>query len=136
MMRHGSAVVLAAAVWAVAIVGLGLSPELPVAVFCLAVAGAADSVSGVFRGTIWNETIPGDLRGRLAGVEMISYISGPLLGNARAGLVAAASSNTVSIVSGGITCFVAVLLCIPILPAFWKYRADLHAPQAVAVETR
>ena len=136
VMRHGAAVVLAAAVWAVAIVGLGLSPKLPVAVLCLAVAGAADSVSGVFRGTIWNETIPGDLRGRLAGVEMISYISGPLLGNARAGLVAAASSNTVSIVSGGITCFVAVLLCIPILPAFWKYRADRQAPQPVAVETR
>ena len=136
VMRHGAAVVLAAAVWAVAIVGLGLSPKLPVAVFCLAIAGAADSVSGVFRGTIWNETIPSDLRGRLAGVEMISYISGPLLGNARAGLVAAVSSNTVSIVSGGITCFVAVLLCIPILPAFWKYRADLHASQAVAVETR
>ena len=136
VMRHGAAVVLAAAVWAVAIVGLGLSPKLPVAVLCLAVAGAADSVSGVFRGTIWNETIPGDLRGRLAGVEMISYISGPLLGNARAGLVAAASSNTVSIVSGGITCFVAVLLCIPILPAFWKYRADRQTPQPVAVETR
>ena len=70
---------------------------------CLAVAGAADSVSGVFRGTIWNETIPGDLRGRLAGVEMISYISGPLMGNARAGLVASISSNTISVVSGGVT---------------------------------
>jgi MFS family permease len=135
VMRHGAAVIIAAAIWALAIVGLGFSPKLPVAVFCLAVAGAADSVSGVFRGTIWNETIPGDLRGRLAGVEMISYISGPLLGNARAGLIASISSNMTSIVSGGLTCFVAVLLCIPLLPAFWKYRADRRTPAAVAVET-
>jgi MFS family permease len=136
VMRHGAAVVVAAAAWAVAIVGLGFSSKLPVAVFCLAVAGAADSVSGVFRGTIWNETIPGDLRGRLAGVEMISYISGPLLGNSRAGLVASMSSNTISIVSGGLTCFVAVLLCIPLLPAFWSYRADRRTSAPIPVETR
>jgi MFS family permease len=136
VMRHGAAVVVAAAAWAVAIVGLGFSSRLPVAVFCLAVAGAADSVSGVFRGTIWNETIPSDLRGRLAGVEMISYISGPLLGNSRAGLVAAMSSNTISIVSGGLTCFVAVLLCIPLLPAFWNYRADQRTSAPIPVETR
>jgi hypothetical protein len=76
---------------------------------------------------MWNETIPGDLRGRLAGVEMISYLSGPLLGNARAGWVASVSSNTMSVVSGGLVCFVGVLLCIPILPAFWNYRADRAA---------
>jgi MFS family permease len=122
--RHGAAVVVAAALWAVAIVGLGFAPHLPAAVLSLAIAGAADSVSAVFRGTIWNETIPSDLRGRLAGVEMISYWSGPLLGNARAGWVASISSNMISVVSGGLTCFAGVLLCIPILPAFWNYRAD------------
>jgi len=121
--RHGAAVVVAAAVWALAIIALGFSSSLAGAVLCLAIAGAADSVSGVFRGTIWNETIPSDLRGRLAGVEMISYLSGPLLGNARAGWVASISSNTISVVSGGITCFLGVLLCVPLLPAFWNYRA-------------
>jgi MFS family permease len=125
--RHGAAVVIAAAVWALAIVLVGLSSSLPLAVAGLALAGAADSVSGVFRGTIWNETIPGDLRGRLAGVEMISYISGPLLGNARAGLVASMSSNAFSLTSGGLTCFVGVLLCIPVLPTFWNYRAERRA---------
>jgi MFS family permease len=125
--RHGAAVVVAAATWAVAIVALGFSPTLPVAVLCLATAGAADAVSGVFRMTIWNETIPSELRGRLAGVEMISYLSGPLLGNARAGWVASISSNAMSVISGGFMCFAGVLLCIPILPAFWKYRADRPA---------
>jgi MFS family permease len=132
--RHGAAVVIAAAIWAIAIVFVGISPSLPLAVFCLAVAGAADSVSGVFRGTIWNETIPSDLRGRLAGVEMISYLSGPLLGNARAGWVASISSNTISVVSGGLTCFVGVLLCVPLLPAFWRYRADRHSTAEAVVE--
>jgi MFS family permease len=134
--RHGAAVVVAAAVWALAIVFLGFAPSLPIAVFCLALAGAADSVSGVFRGTIWNETIPSDLRGRLAGVEMISYLSGPLLGNARAGWVASISSNTISVVSGGLTCFIGVLLCVPLLPAFWKYHPERRAATEVAVETR
>jgi MFS family permease len=134
--RHGAAVVIAAAVWALAIIFVGFSPSLPLAVFCLAVAGAADSVSGVFRLTIWNETIPSDLRGRLAGVEMISYLSGPLLGNARAGWVASISSNAISIVSGGLTCFVGVLLCVPLLPTFWNYRAarrdsDIEAQKAL-----
>ena len=135
--RHGAAVVIAAASWALAIVFVGFSSSLPLAVVCLAMAGAADSVSGVFRGTIWNETIPSDLRGRLAGVEMISYLSGPLLGNARAGWVASISSNTTSIVSGGVICFVGVLLCIPFLPAFWNYHAGRRAAEAtIAVETR
>ncbi|HEY2380938.1 MAG TPA: MFS transporter [Terriglobia bacterium] len=122
--RHGMAVVTAAATWALAIIALGFASSLAAAVLCLAMAGAADSVSAVFRGTIWNETIPADLRGRLAGVEMISYLSGPLLGNARAGWVASISSNAVSVVSGGVVCFAGVLLCIPLLPAFWNYRAD------------
>jgi hypothetical protein len=75
-----------------------------------------------FRMTIWNETIPAHLRGRLAGVEMISYLTGPLLGNARAGWMASAGSNRFSIVAGGLVCTGAVLLCIPLLPAFWRYR--------------
>ena len=124
--RHGAAVVVAAALWGVAIVGLGLTPTFTGALVCLAVAGAADMVSGLFRLTMWNETIPTDLRGRLAGVEMISYLSGPLLGNARAGWMAAATSNRISIVSGGLACVVGVLLCIPLLPAFWAYRSNLR----------
>jgi hypothetical protein len=74
--------------------------------------------------TIWNETIPTDLRGRLAGVEMISYLSGPLLGNARAGWIASISSNTLSVVSGGVICVLGVLLCVPLLPRFWTYQSE------------
>ena len=72
-----------------AIIGFGFANALWLAVACLVVAGAMDTISGIFRSAIWNETIPDHLRGRLAGVEMISWSSGPLLGDAEAGLVAA-----------------------------------------------
>jgi MFS family permease len=119
--RQGAAVVWAAALWGVAVVGLGFAHSLPLAVGCLALAGAADMVSGLFRMTIWNQTIPDTLRGRLAGVEMISYMTGPLLGNARAGFVATVSSDAVSIISGGVLCVLGVLACIPLLPGFVRY---------------
>jgi MFS family permease len=120
--RHGAAVIVAAALWGLAIVALSFAPGILLAMVCLAAAGAADNVSVIFRFTIWNETIPSELRGRLAGVEMISYLSGPLLGNARAGWVASISSNSFSVVSGGVMCVVLVLACIPLLPAFWSYH--------------
>jgi len=120
--RHGVAVIAGATVWGIAIVALGFAEGFFAALLCLALAGAGDNVSAIFRGTIWNETIPGDLRGRLAGVEMISYLSGPLIGNVRAGWIASLSSNRVSIVSGGLVCIAGILLCIPLLPAFWRYR--------------
>jgi len=120
--RHGVAVIIGAAVWGIAIVLLGFANGFLPALLCLALAGAGDNVSAIFRGTIWNETIPGDLRGRLAGVEMISYLSGPLIGNVRAGWVASATTNQFSIVSGGLVCVAGILLCIPLLPRFWNYR--------------
>jgi membrane protein YdbS with pleckstrin-like domain len=90
-------------------------------------------VSGIFRQTIWNQTIPNDLRGRLSGVEMISYMTGPLLGNARAGWVATRFNPFTSIVSGGALCVLGVVACIPILPDFWRYRAEREpAPAAGA----
>jgi len=121
--RHGAAVVVAAAMWGVAVVVLGYAHGLAAAVVLLALAGAADMVSGVYRKTIWDQTIPVHLRGRLAGVEMISYMTGPLLGNARAGWVAGLVSPRFSIVSGGWLCIAGVLLCIPLLPGFWRYRS-------------
>lgn len=121
--RHGAMVVAAAALWGLAIVVLGFAPNLPAAVACLVVAGGADMVSGMFRQTIWNQTIPSELRGRLSGLEMISYMTGPLLGNARAGYLATRFDARTSIVSGGLLCLAGVLACVPLLPAFWRYRS-------------
>ena len=120
--RQGAAVVVAAALWGAAIVLLGQASSLAAAVACLALAGAADMVSGLFRMTIWNETIPSSIRGRMAGIEQLSYMTGPLLGNTRAGLMAERLGVAPSITWGGAACVAGVLLCIPLLPAFWTYR--------------
>jgi MFS family permease len=121
--RHGAAVTLAAAVWGLAIIGFGLSHNLWIALAWLALAGAGDTISGLFRMAMWNQTIPDRLRGRLAGIEMISYMTGPMLGNAEAGLVATLFSLRTSIVSGGILCTLGSGLLGVLLPAFWRYHA-------------
>jgi MFS family permease len=128
--RHGAAVVLAASVWGLGVLVFGLAPGLPLALAGLAVAGAGDMVSGIFRTTIWNQTIPDELRGRLAGIEQISYSSGPLLGQVRAGAVGSLAGIRFSAVSGGVLCVVGVALTALALPAFWRY--DARRQDAVA----
>ena len=127
--HHGRAVVLAALGYGVAIALMGLAPNLWVAAGFLVVAGGTDMVSGVFRATIWNQTIPDSMRGRLAGIEMLSYSVGPLGGQTRAGLVADAWTVRGSIVSGGLACVVAVGGTALWLRDFWSYdtRTDEHA---------
>jgi MFS family permease len=129
--RHGVAISISATIWGVAIVAFGVSKNLFIACFFLAIAGAADAVSGLFRSTMWNQTIPQHLRGRLSGIEMISYMSGPLLGNAEAGLVAAGFGTTVSVVSGGVMCVLSVLVLAVMLPKFWKYSAEKYFHHSV-----
>jgi MFS family permease len=119
--RHGLAVTLAAATWGVAIVGLGISGSLWLALVCLVAAGAADMISGIFRSIIWNQTIPDHLRGRLAGIEMLSYSIGPTLGNARSGVTARFLGIGGSIVAGGIACVVGTVALAAALPAFIRY---------------
>ena len=86
-------------------------------------------VSGLFRATIWNQTIPDELRGRLAGIELLSYSIGPLGGNARAGLVAGMWNVRGSVVSGGFLCFVSVVVIASSLRNFLQYddRSNEHA---------
>ena len=119
--RHGLAVLLAAAGWGAGIVVCGLAPSVALACGGLVVAGFADMLSGIFRSTIWNQTIPDRLRGRLAGIEQISYSTGPLLGNVEAGIVASLTSVRTSIVSGGVLCVVAVPVVALLLPGFRRY---------------
>lgn len=133
--RHGLAVMLAATVWGLAIIGFGFTGQLIPALVMLALAGGADAVSGIFRMTLWNQTIPDALRGRLAGIEMLSYMSGPLLGHVEAGLVAAAFNVQVSVVSGGVLCVLGVLLCGALLPRFVAYDARTYHAANAAEDT-
>lgn len=122
--RQGLAVLIAVAVWGLGIVGFGLAGDrLGVAIVCLAVAGAADVISAVFRGTILQSSVPDDLRGRISAVNIVVVTGGPRIGDVEAGLVAALASPTVSVIAGGLACIVGVVALGLALPSFARYRA-------------
>jgi len=127
--HHGRAIVVAAGAYGAFICLAGLAPSIWVALGFFMLAGAADMISAVFRGTVWNQTIPDNMRGRLAGIEMLSYSVGPLAGQVRAGFVADAWSVRGAIASGGAACVAGVALTAACLRDFWSYdnRTDVHA---------
>ena len=129
--RHGRAIVVAAAAYGLAIAAFGAAPTLPLALAMLLVAGAFDMVSGLFRSLVWNGSVPDDYRGRMAGIEMVSYSIGPQLGNARVSLVAQSRGLSASIVSGGILCAAGVLGLAAALPTLWSYdeRTSPHVAE-------
>jgi MFS family permease len=126
--RHGLAIAFAAAGWGVAMAFVGLAPDVYVALACLAVAGGADECSAVFRDTMWKQSIPDHLRGRMAGIELLSYAAGPPTGQLRSGAVAAVTSVRFSLTSGGLACVAAVAGVVALLPAFRRYTAPVAAP--------
>ena len=119
--RHGLMVTIAAVLWGIAILFFGLANSIVPALFFLAAAGFFDMISGIFRGSIWNQTIPNYLRGRMASIEMISYLTGPYLGSAKMGLVAEHFSVRTALISGGAMCVGAVILTALFLPKFAAY---------------
>ncbi|AWN74157.1 MFS transporter [Legionella anisa] len=121
--HDGRAIAIASVLWGAAMIGFGLSSSLWLILFFLALAGAFDAISGIFRTTLWNNTIPTEYRGRLAGIEMISYLSGPKLGDTRAGFIATSFGITTALISGGVLCIIGVTLCCLSLPKFWHYRS-------------
>lgn len=131
--RHGLAIALAAGAWgvAVAVAGLAITESraaLPVVLACFVAAGAADMVSGLFRKTVWNQSIPDELRGRLAGIELLSYSIGPMLGNTRAGLMGQLGGVRFAIGVGGVLCVAGVAVTAALMPSLRRYdaRADEH----------
>jgi hypothetical protein len=121
--RHGLAIALAAGSWGLAMMGFGLSPDIYLALGFLVIAGGADETSGIFRDTLWMQTIPDRLRGRLAGIELLSYGAGPPTGQFRSGVVASLAGVRFSLTSGGIACVVAVGAVCAALPSFIRYVA-------------
>ena len=124
--KHGRAIFLAALGWGVAITLAGISNNLFLILLFLILAGASDMVSALFRSTLWNQSIPDEFRGRLAGVELISYSVGPLGGQTRAGFTAERTSLRTSVVSGGLLCIASVGFFAALLPDFRKYDSQTN----------
>jgi MFS family permease len=126
--HYGRAVVVAAVLWGLGIAIFGFSSSLWLVMAGLALGGGADAVSGIFRTTMWNESIPPEMRGRMAGIEMISYSLGPTAGQFRAGVMAAWTSLRFSLTFGGLACSGSVGLVTAALPSLWRFdaRTDLN----------
>ncbi|HEV7643695.1 MAG TPA: MFS transporter [Pyrinomonadaceae bacterium] len=122
--RHGLLITIAAGLWGVAIIFFGLMDSLWLSLLFLTAAGFFDMISGIFRGAIWNQTIPNHLRGRLAGIEMISYLTGPMLGNAASGILASYTSVKFSIISGGVLTVIGTIILALLLPKFIRYHSS------------
>ena len=122
--RQGLAIVLAVLGWGATIAGFGFTHVLWIALVLLALAGAADQVSAIFRSTIVLTVTPDHMRGRLGGIEFAQVASTPSLGNLEAGVVASLTSLRFSIVSGGIGCIVGTIACAFAFPALLRYDAS------------
>lgn len=133
---HGKAIIFAAIGWGAAIALAGLTHSLVIVLICLALAGASDQVSALFRSVIWNQTIPDNLRGRLAGIELLSYSIGPLAGQLRAASIAAATSLSFSVTSGGVICVIVVVILAILMPEFRTYDAETNKYAVAERENR
>jgi len=130
--RQGRAVVWAVVAWGAAIAGFGLAgANLIAALVFLALAGAADVVSAIFRSTILQVTVPDHLRGRLGAVFFIVVTGGPKLGDVEAGLVAAAFSAPVSVITGGVACVIGAFVTARVYPELPAYRVGTGRERAV-----
>ncbi|MFE5805794.1 MFS transporter [Streptomyces sp. NPDC056491] len=126
--RHGLAILLAVAGWGLAVAVFGLTRNLWLGMFFLALAGYADTASMVFRTTMLQAATPDDMRGRLQGVFIVVVAGGPRLGDFLAGAAAELTSPATAVTGGGLAC----VLVLGLLALRWRNfaRYDARFPQA------
>ena len=120
--KQGKIVLVSVAVYGAATVAFGLSRWFWFSLLMLAFNVAADTVSTVLRQTIRQLITPDRLRGRMTSVNMIFFMGGPQLGEMEAGAVAALIGATLSVVTGGIGCLIAVACAGVWAKELWRYE--------------
>jgi MFS family permease len=120
--RSGRAVLVAVAIWGLAICAFGTTSRLAAALVFLAVAGGANVVSAVFRNTIIQAEAPDRLRGRLTSLQSSVVQSGPLIGNAEAGATASLMGTQLAVVAGGLASVAGICIVAALMPGFRRYE--------------
>jgi MFS family permease len=110
--------------YGLATVAFGVSRLFWISFFALAMTGASDTVSMVFRNIIRQMETPDHLRGRMMGVNMVFFMGGPQLGELEAGLVANWLGAVISVVSGGAGCMITTAWILATTPALLEYRRE------------
>ncbi|MGZ4682726.1 MAG: MFS transporter [Acidimicrobiales bacterium] len=129
--RQGRATILAVIAWGASIAAFGLTSMLPLALLLLAVAGASDVISAVFRNTILQLSVPDHLRGRLSSIHIAVVTGGPRVGDAESGLVAGITSPGFAVVSGGVACIVGALAIGRFMPKLTGWRFSQHEQEEI-----
>ena len=128
VVRTGWSILLAVAVWGLAITAFGLFTfSFPLALLCLAIAGAADVFSAVFRSTLLQLETPDGLRGRVTSIHTLVVTSGPRLGDVEASVVAAIAGPQFAVVTGGLACVLGVWVVARWFPEL-TYHTVRHPP--------
>ncbi|MFD3559905.1 MFS transporter [Streptomyces sp. NPDC058686] len=133
--RGGLVQLCAAGVWGLALTGFGLAGPLWAALGCLAVAGAADTVSVITRSALVQLETPDAYRGRVSSVEHVIGVAGPELGNFRGGLMASATSAPFALVAGGLSATLAVAAVAATNASLRAYRTPPLSNQPVGPGT-
>jgi MFS family permease len=126
--RQGRAMLCAVVVWGAAFAGFALARSLWLTLGMLAVAGAADTFTVVFRGTIVQQVTPEALRGRVTAADYVVGTGGSQLGNLEAGALGSLTSPVTSALAGGLATIAGTAVIGLALPAFVRYRALAHRP--------
>jgi len=131
----GRAVLAAVAAWGAAITAFGLvTVSFPIALLCLAIAGAADMFSAIFRSTIVQLDTPDNVRGRVMSIHILVVTSGPRIGDIEAAVVAALTTPQFAVVSGGVLCVLGVAAVARWFPELASYVIGRPATTGVAPE--
>jgi predicted MFS family arabinose efflux permease len=120
--RQGRAIAMCVVIWGATIGLFGIIPVLWVGLFLLALAGAADMISGIFRQSVQQWAVPEHLQGRLSGTFFAVVAGGPRLGDAEAGLASQLGGAQFAVWSGGLACIAGVGLLLWRVPELWRSR--------------
>ena len=122
--RHGLMTIIAVACWGLAIIGFGLSDNLTLASTFLALAGAADLMSMVFRQSILQSVVTDELRGRMQGLFTVVVAGGPRLADLLHGVAGAILGTRAAITYGGILVVIGMILLAILVPKYRDYRVE------------
>jgi MFS family permease len=118
--NQGRAICGCVAIWGIAIALFGVIPILWIGLVLLALAGAADIISGIFRQSVQQRKVPDHLQGRLSGTFFAVAAGGPRLGDGETGLAAQVGGPQFAVWSGGLACVVGVVLLVWRMPELWN----------------
>jgi MFS family permease len=119
---QGRAMLCAVAIWGAAFAGFAVISTLWLTLVMLAIAGAADTFTVVFRGTIVQQITPDEFRGRVTAADYVVGVSGGQFGNLEAGALGSLTSPAISALAGGLLTVAGAAVIAVALPAFTRYR--------------